>query len=86
MEEVYIGLLAFLVSAALIVLGCNIGVWLADQEKAGGERTTEGHTSNPGAIQTGIPAQTTEPGVLQPRRLDIRTGEFRGFHSPPGRF
>lgn len=88
MNELYIGLIAFVVTAAPILLVCYA-------IRPGEDRATivkeQKHRSRPrifdiGKIQDTTPIEAIAIGLLQTRRLNIRDERFYGFDSPPGRF
>jgi hypothetical protein len=88
MDQVYVGLLTFLVSGALIVVGCHIGISI-QQHKASLDRCiTQAQTRirSVRKIHTSTPTSTTVSSVLQTQRWPVSRSEFRGFNSPPGRF
>jgi hypothetical protein len=95
MDQVYVGLVTFLVSGALIVVGCHVAISIeqrkAEHRDAIFERwTTRARTliAITDEVRTSMPTPTPTivPSVLQTQRWPIRRNEFRGFNSPPGRF
>jgi hypothetical protein len=89
MNEVHLGLMAFLVSGALIVVGCHVAISIeqhkTEHRNAIFERwTTRAQTRIP--VIEEIQASTIVSSVPQTQRWPIRQNEFRGFNSPPGRF
>lgn len=88
MNELYVGLIAVLVSGALIMVGCHIGMFLATDKTTLDRRTTQGQAGVQGIdeIRTTTPTRTIIGSDLQTQTRDPRPTQFRGFHSPPGRF
>ncbi len=88
MNELYIGLIAFLVTATPLLLGCYAIRSREDKTTIVKERK---HRSRPrifdiDKIQDTTPIEAIAIGLLQTRRLNIRDERFYGFDSPPGRF
>jgi hypothetical protein len=88
MNEGYIGFIAFLVTAALIVWGCYFATSDEGEMTIFKKRRVQPQTRivHIDKIQDTTPAQAIARRVLQTPRWDIRRDEFRGFDSPPGRF
>lgn len=87
MGEVYVSLIAFLVSGALIVVACHIGISIENHKTTFERWTTRAQTRVLGVvgISTSTPTQTIS-SVLKTQRWPVRRNEFRGFNRPPGRF
>jgi hypothetical protein len=88
MDQVYVGLLTFLVSGALIVVGCHIGISIRQHKTTLDSWVTQAQTRIRGVrkIHTSVPTSTIVSSVLQTQRWPVSRSEFRGFNSPPGRF
>lgn len=95
MNEVHLGFVTFLVSGALIVVGCHVAISIEQRKtehptaiferwrtraQARISVTDEIRTSTP------TPTRTIVSSVLQTQRWHMSGSEFRGFNSPPGRF
>lgn len=88
MNELYIGLIAFVVTAAPMLLVCYAIRPREDKTTIVKERK---HGSWPRTfdidkIEDTTPIEAIAIGVIQTRRLNIRDERFYGFDSPPGRF
>jgi hypothetical protein len=88
MGEVYVSLIAFLVSGAVIVVACHIGISIEHHKTTFERWTTQAQTRIRGGvgITASMPTETIVSSVLKTQRWPIRRNEFRGFNSPPGRF
>jgi hypothetical protein len=95
MNEVYLGLVTFLVSGALIVVGCHVAISIEQRKtkhlNAIFERWTAralAHIPVTNEMRTSMPTPTPTivSSVLQTQRWHMSGSDFRGFNSPPGRF
>jgi hypothetical protein len=88
MNEVYIGFVAFLVTAALIGWGCYFVTFKEGEMTIFKKRRVQPQTRivHIDKIQDTTPAQAIARSVVQTPRWQVRRGQFRGFDSPPGHF
>jgi hypothetical protein len=88
MHQVYVGLFAFFVTGAIIVVGCHLAISLEHFKTTLGRWTTQtqARIAGVGKIRASTPTSTIVSSVLRTQRWPISRGEFRGFNSPPGRF
>jgi hypothetical protein len=88
MGQAYVSLIAFLVSGALIVVACHIGISIEHHKTIFERWTTQAQTRIRGVvgISNSTATETIVSSVLKTQGWPIRRNEFHGFNSPPGRF
>jgi hypothetical protein len=88
MNELYLGLIALLATAAPVLLGSyaisprQVGVIAVNERK----HQSRSRIFNIDKTQDTTAIEAIAMGVHQTRRLNIRDERFYGFDSPPGRF
>jgi hypothetical protein len=88
MGQLYVGLVAFFVTGAIIVVGCHVAICLKPLKSNLKRWTTATQTRIPGVgkMRGSTPTPMIVSSVLRTQRWPVSASEFRGFNSPPGRF